>query len=163
MNPLDPEVLLAVKALANFLNERAPLSEEERRRLYRTHGRRAARVMLEDGVTYGRATGAPGTAIGTHNDEDEFRAHLRSIDNDLREQVRIVLEGAHHYFSNGVVPAPYYAWRIAVILRKAKEHLLEAEFAEAFTRHFGNGNGARYSRIAERAVKARGLASRRTG
>lgn len=66
-----------------------------------------------------------------------------------------------HYFENGEVPAPCYAWRIAVMLRQAKEHELESDFLEGFARHFGDCVGARYTAIAERAVKARQLSSHR--
>jgi len=155
---LEPQEISAVRSLATLLNEREPLSEDEKERLYKPYGQRAVRQMLKSGNTYGEVTGAPGTAINT-SDEGEFRDYLHSIDNDLLAQVKIVREGINHYFKNGEIPAPYYAWRISVIIRKANEYELEASFLEGFTKHFRNGVGARYAAIAERAVKARELAS----
>ena len=160
MTQIDQQAVSAVRALATVLRDRVPLTKRERQRLYEPHSRRALNTMLETGAAYGEATGAPGTAVETR-DEKEFKEHLRSIDNDLSEQVRIVREGVDHYFANGEVPAPYYAWRIAVILRKAKEYELEADFLEGFARHFGDCVGARYTAIVERACKARQRASSR--
>ncbi len=88
--------------------------------------------MTGSGVTYGQATESRGT-VDTTGSEEEFRERLRSVDNNLAEQTRIVREGVEDYFKTGMMPAPYYAWRIAVILRKAKELELEADFLEAFS------------------------------
>ena len=117
--------------------------------------------MMEQNITYGEVTGGPGTAMSKDiANEQEFKARLRLIDNDLAEQARIVLEGVENYFKCGEMPAPYYAWRIGVILRKAKAYSLEADFLEAFSSHFRHGNGSRYRQIAKRANKARALAEK---
>jgi hypothetical protein len=115
--------------------------------------------MTRTGETYGEATWARGV-VSAARSEEEFRAKLRSVDNNLREQIRIVREGVEDYFRTGMMPAPYYAWRVAVILRKAKEFELEADFLEAFSAHFRKGLGRRYQQIAERAPKAKELAAR---
>lgn len=53
----------------------------------------------------------------------------------------------------GEVPAPYYAWRIAIILSKEKQKDKEAEFLQAWCRHFKFCAGTRYQQITARAVK----------
>ena len=45
---------------------------------------------------------------------------MKVIDNNLGEQIAIVAEAFSTYLATGEVPAPYYPWRIAVILRRAK-------------------------------------------
>lgn len=116
--------------------------------------------MLENpGLAYGQVTGSPG-AVSSSPDLEEFRRALREVDGDLTAQIRIVSEGVQSYFETGEFPASYYAWRVGVLLRKVGRYDLEADFLEAFTVLFGDGNGARYDEIAERAAKARKLASR---
>lgn len=88
--------------------------------------------------------------------EADFRAHLRTIDNDLVEQVAIVDRGFTIYVQTGEIPAPYFPWRIAVILRKAKREDLEERFLAAWLKHFeGRGGGARYGQLAARFRKLR--------
>jgi hypothetical protein len=149
----------SVRELIAYLNSRPKLSPDEVKRKHEAYFERVFGQMPRTGATYGEATGSPGTAVTT-TDEAEFRKHLRAIDNDLLEQARIVTEGVHHYFENGEYPAPYYAWRIAVVLRKAKQYQLELEFLEAFSAKFSDGIGQRYRDIAERIVKTRVLAKR---
>lgn len=150
-------VLDQVREVTSLLRSRDPITKGERERLAEEHFRGQIARMTGTGETYGEATQSRGMA-GAARSEDEFREKLRSIDNDLGEQIRIVQEGVEDYFTTGMMPAPYYAWRVAVILRKAKEFELEAEFLEAFSTHFRAGLGRRYQRIAERAPKARKLA-----
>lgn len=157
MTQLDPNTVTALQGLIKFLDEQAPLSEAQRKELYEAYAKKIFQKMFDTGMTYGEVSGAPGTALSTRN-EAEFRNHLRSIDNNLEAQVKIVSEGVEHYFKHGEMPPPYYAWRIAVILRKHKQYGLEADFLECFTKHFYNGLGARYIAIADRAPKARRLA-----
>lgn len=148
----------AVRALIVSLNSRPALAPEEAERRYRAYFQTAFDSMLSTGKTYAQATGAPGTAIKTA-DEKEFRAHLARIDNDLSEQARIVAEGVEHYFQNGERPAPHYAWRIAVILRREKLYTLEAELLGAFSAKFPGDIGGRFKDIADRKAKAMELAS----
>lgn len=159
MTQLDPRAVTALQAVIKTLSERPPLSEARRKELYEPYAKKVFQGMFDTGMTYGEASGAPGVALATR-DEAEFRSHLRAIDNDLEAQVRIVSEGVEHHFKHGEVPPPYYAWRIAVILRKHNQYGLEADFLECFAKHFCNGLGARYIAIAERAPKARRLAEK---
>lgn len=148
----------AVRAIIEHLNSRPALSAGEAQRRHRAYFERHFDTMLAAGKTYGEVTGAPGTAVKT-TDEKEFRAHLARIDNDLSEQVRIVAEGVEHYFENGERPAPHYAWRIAIILRREKCFGLEAEFLEAYSAKFPGTIGGRFKDLADRASKARELAA----
>lgn len=148
----------AVRKIIGSLNSRPALSPDEAQRRHRAYFERHFDTMLATGKTYGQVTGAPGTAVNTA-DEKEFRAHLASIDNDLSEQVRIVAEGIEHYFKNGERPAPHYAWRIAIILRRERCFGLEADFLEAYSTKFPGAIGGRFKDIADRAPKARELAA----
>ena len=143
--------------LSESLRTRALFDESVRWELNHEYRRRAIEKMLATGATYGEANVAPGT-VSVTRDEGEFREKLRAIDNELADQVRVVAEGIEAFFSHGEWPAPYYAWRVGIILRKAKQVRLEADFLEAWALHFRGGPGARYQAIASRAVKARQLA-----
>ena len=112
--------------------------------------RAAIERMFDEGVSYGVATGTPAFL---NQPEDQFFAYLKKIDNELDEQVKIVGEAFTDYLKTGEHPAPYYAWRIAIILRKAKMKEKEKEFLTAWCRHFAKTKGNRYEAIAARAAK----------
>ncbi|MTE01996.1 hypothetical protein GIY56_17040 [Paracoccus sp. YIM 132242] len=134
--------LEGLTTLINYLSEARPLSRRE----------------LEEKWKAARAATGPFDAVVSGPSflslpEDEFRTHLRSIDNDLGAQVEIVNTACRVYFDTGDIPAPYYAWRIAIILSKAKEAEHERAFLAAWCRHFGSTSGRRYEDLAERARK----------
>ncbi|MDA8022640.1 MAG: hypothetical protein MPK05_06620, partial [Gammaproteobacteria bacterium] len=159
-NHLDIHAAGLMELMAELQRKKPSKSEANRR--FSAYHRKQFDEMLEKTMANEDPVGGlphPGTAINT-SDEEEFRAHLKRVDNDLEEMIRIVREGVAHYFENGEYPAPYYAWRIAIILRKHKMHQEEADFLEAFSRLFSDGNGARYQEIAKRAVRARQLAEK---
>lgn len=85
--------------------------------------------------------------------DGERAAFMKAADNDLGQQVSIVQKSFDYWLKTGEIPAPYYAFRIAVILRKAKRKDLEKQFLEAWVRHFPDGNGKRYADLVERARK----------
>ncbi|TMV02549.1 hypothetical protein FGK63_20170 [Ruegeria sediminis] len=85
--------------------------------------------------------------------DGECEDFMKKADNNLEQQVSIVQKSFDFWLKTGEVPAPYYAYRIAVILRKAGHKDLEKRFLEAWTRHFPSGNGKRYSDLVERARK----------
>lgn len=91
--------------------------------------------------------------------DKEREAFMRAADNDLSQQVTIVQKSFDYWLKTGEIPAPYYAFRIAVILRKAKHKDLEKQFLEAWVRHFPDGNGKRYADLVERARKMGGKVS----
>ena len=51
------------------------------------------------------------------------------------------------------MPAPYYPWRIAVILSKRKMKDRERDFLTGWCRHFALGIGRRYGALVKRAEK----------
>ena len=79
---------------------------------------------------------------------------IKQYDNDLAKQVEIVSEGLDGWKRSGMTPAPYYSYRIAVILSKQKEAEREKAFLAAWCRHFSEvGIGQRYADLVERARK----------
>jgi hypothetical protein len=125
------------------------LNQEEARAMNRRAFAKAFKTW-RPGQTYGEAMG--GLAI-LNQDEEAFISELKSIDNDLSRQISIVNETLHSWFGKGETPPPYYAWRIAVILGKAKRKSEEARFLNAWCRHFGDWKGNRYEALAKRARK----------
>ena|SRR5713226_4641347 len=156
METIDPNELESLKKLIGSLNSRPRLSVEEKDLKFKKYFKAVSSGMIEHSTTYGDESGGPGMAPYS-TDQKVFKAGVKSIDNNLREQIRIVAEGVEHYFQNGEYPPPYYAWRIAVILRKSKLLTLELEFLEAFNAKFCDGVGHRYGQIGERIAKLRNL------
>lgn len=155
INPADLlPALDRLTMLVTFLVEARPLSRAELESMWKASSGRTISRMLETGETYGQASEAP-TFLTLP--EDDFREHLRSIDNDLGAQVKIVETACRSYFVTGEIPAPHYPWRIAIILRKARQAEHETAFLAAWCRHFPEGNGVNYRKLIERARK-RGVA-----
>lgn len=124
--------LEAIMPLIAFLSETPPLSRQEIDRLRKSTSMRA--VAQTDRKVQG----------------------LRSIpdsDRNFAIQAAIVDTCCRAYFSTGDMPAPAYAWRIAVLLAKAKQVEIERQFLAAWCRHFSHGNGVRYGHLVERARK----------
>nr|WP_211391537.1 hypothetical protein [Bradyrhizobium diazoefficiens] len=103
--------------------------------------------MLATGEIWNKASSGSGFLS---LDEGDFRKHLKAIDNDLEEQTAIVAESFARCLKVGEVPAPYYPWRIAIILRREKKLGLEKRFLTAWCQHFCGGSGARYVQLADR-------------
>jgi hypothetical protein len=103
--------------------------------------------MFSDGLSFGEATNAPPIL---NQPEKEFRAALKAINNEIIEQIKIIEHCLPRWFSMGDFPPPYYAFRIAVILRKAKEHGRERKFLRAYLINFRSRFGAK-ERLTERA------------
>lgn len=144
MNP-DP----SLEEVIARLEETPPLSMEQARTLHKAAVAKAYPSMLE-GKTYGEAMGAPAIL---NQPEEAFRAELKAIDNDLPRQLAIVSHSLEQWFQDGELPAPYYPWRVAVILSKQGRKAEEAAFLQAWCKHFGNVKGARYEALAKRAGK----------
>lgn len=151
INAADVEPHLEqLAALISLLTDNPPLSRAELEKRWEASSSSTISRMLETGETYGQASGAPAFLSLP---EEDFREHLGSIDNDLGAQVQIVGTACRAYFDTGEIPAPYYAWRIAIILSKAKQPEHEKAFLAAWCRHFGATSGRRYEDLAERARK----------
>lgn len=144
------KALTRLGALTAFLMNAPRLSPAQIDELWKAHSLKIATPMLETGDTRGQASEGPAFLS---LQENAFRDHLRSIDNDLTAQVEIVDKACRAFFETGQLPAPYYAWRIAIILSKAKLKGREKEFLTAWCRHFAEGRGSRYGEIVERARK----------
>ncbi|THK37386.1 hypothetical protein EHS39_14265 [Ensifer sp. MPMI2T] len=142
--------LARLDTLTAFLKDEPKLTAKQLEKLRKAHSRETVSRMLETGETYGQASGAPAFLSMP---EADFRAHLRSIDNDLAVQLEIVDKACRSYFDTGEIPAPYYPWRIAVILSKLKMKEREREFLACWCRHFAHGIGARYGELVKRAER----------
>ena len=127
----------------------APEEAERRRRAFSSS---VSSRMLNEGVSSGIASGAPDHLT---QGEAHFRAEMARMDNLLGEQIRIFQHGLDQWFEHGEAFAPYYPFRIAVILRKAKRGDLERAFLAAYVEHFAElrTGGSRYAQILDRADK----------
>ena len=151
--PLEEEQRKKVEDVTSYIKSRGNLSDDEREERSKDFiGSRADELL--QGKTVGEIHNYRGVGFNTR-DQDKAKEQLREIDNDLDAQIRIVAEGVQHYYDAGVYPPPYYPWRIAVMLRKAKEYELEAQFLDAFNSRFSDGLGKRYRQLVDRATKAR--------
>lgn len=128
---LTQEDLEALDALISRLRAEPPLSDDEVGRKGKARqDARLARIL--DGQPI------EPTSDGLEHfslPEAEMRDYMRRADNDLTEQCKIIQRMLDVWFSEGMPPAPYYARRIAVILRKAKRKDLDAEFTAEWARH----------------------------
>lgn len=145
-----------LEELINLMMSAKPFTENQLRALWKKDKDRESKAiekMLSEGITYGEATGGHDFL---NQPEEDFRKYLKSIDNELGQQVEIVLRDFKLYLERGEAPAPYYPWRIAIILRKNKLLEKEKEFLTAWYRHFsrlGSSCGARYRDLNVRAEK----------
>jgi hypothetical protein len=144
--------LAALAGLVDRLRDTPLLPEGEAERRRRAFYAGVAHRMIGESVTSGVAVNAPDHLI---QGEEHFRDEMARMDNLLREQVRIFQQGLDQWFEHGDRFAPYYPFRIAVILRKAKRGGLEKEFLEAYVSHFATWRpgGSRYGQILDRAAK----------
>jgi hypothetical protein len=138
-----------LQALIDRLNASFRLSDARASKLHRANMAQAYDRMMA-GEDF---RGATGDLSILSQEEDAFRAELHSIDDDLPAQIAIVNEALDGWFGRGMLPAPYYAWRIAVILAKQKRLDEERDFLAAWCRHFGHRVGARFEALADRARK----------
>src|SRR5947208_2482814 len=97
METIDSNDVEALKKLIESLNGRPRLSVEERNLKHKQYFKAVFASMTDHAVTYGEASGAPGMAPYS-TDLKVFKAGVKLIDNNLREQLRIVAEGVAHYF-----------------------------------------------------------------
>jgi hypothetical protein len=146
----DEAALSRFDELTTFLRGSQRLTTKQIEKLRREESRKRRDRMLETSVPSGQASDAPSFL---NFPKADFRSHLQSIDNDLYAQVEIVDDSCRAFFRTGEVPAPYYPWRVAVILSKRKMKGRERDFLEGWCRHFSDGNGVRYEDLVKRAEK----------
>jgi hypothetical protein len=150
---LDQNDLDALAVLIDCMEITPLLSDRAIARLNRAHIRKAVPTMLGEGKTFGEASGGALSFLSRPDAQD----YVRSIDDDLGENVAIVSASFCEFLETGQVPAPFYAWRICVILRKAKALKIELRFLDAWARHFSSrGIGQRYEMLANRRAGLRG-------
>ena len=147
---LPPVLANKVDDLIRLFSEAPVMANNERRRLADKFRRAVIARVLDDGLTYGRASGAPEFL---NQDEESFRTFIKEVDQNLEWQCDTVAASFDRYQKTGEVPAPHYPMRIAVLLRKAKELDRERRFLAAWCRHFPSGNGATFGALLERAKK----------
>lgn len=89
------------------------------------------------------------------SDATSGRGVLQPYDNDLAYHCQLVRAAIEQYRDEAITPPPYYARRIAIILRKAKAYQLEASFLAQCVKFYGD------PAFAERRAKALALAAKR--
>lgn len=112
----------------------------------------AIEKMFEEGISWGEAMGFHRIL---NQSEDLFRAELKSIDNNIVAQVDIIEHYLPLWFSLGEFPPPYYALRIAIILRKANEIRRERDFLFSYLINFRSkyGSSRTDEKLIERTLK----------
>lgn len=136
-------------SLINKLKECQVLSKDEVSRLHTSASDNTFKTLISDGVSWGVAWGG---ADIYQKPEDEFFEGLRSINDNLLEQLKLFSFFVDDWFGKGSHPPPHYADRITVILRKAKRFDLEMDFLTAYFRHFWSLTGStKDQKLGERA------------
>ena len=137
-----------VDDLVATFNDAPVLTTKEVRRRRDEHRERVHRQFVDEGRS------AFGTPTMYMQDRESFDVLIKSTGNDLRWQCQTVAAAFIRYLEIGEIPAPYFPMRVAIILRKAKEHARERAFLAAWCRHFRQeGKGATYRKLDERAAK----------
>ena len=145
-----PELANKVDGVIQLFIETPVMDQKRRKRLADRFIRTAVTKMVDEGKTYGQASGAPDFF---NQDEKSFRAFIKQTDQDLDWQCDTVAAAFERFQETGEVPAPHYPMRIAVLLRKAKDLNRERQFLSAWCNHFPSGNGATYGKLLARAKK----------
>ena len=141
----------ALLDVINHLKHTTPLTADEKMKLHEVANTKTLYGVLNKGLSWGEASGD--TSI-YQKPQDEFFADLKSINDNLYEQVKFFSGFVEAWFTKGSRPPPYYTDRIAIILRKAKLFELEKEFLKAYFKHFWSERGsAKDRKLGERAVK----------
>lgn len=148
---LTPEIARIVDALIGLFEKASPLRPEEREAKFRRAINDADANMLDNGISFNRASGGPEFL---NQDESSFRAFIKEVDHDLGWQCRTVSDAFERYLKIGEMPAPHFPMRVAILLRKAKDFDREKRFLAGWCKHFPKGNGVKYGQLVERAKKA---------
>ncbi|MFA5593242.1 MAG: hypothetical protein WC989_08010 [Micavibrio sp.] len=140
----------SIDQLIKRLENTPLLSREEAGERHKRFVKKAIDRMLDEGVSRG-------VAADDHEmykqSEEEFKAHLKETDNDLKEQISIFNFGLNRWFEYGETHPPYFPLRIAIILSKRKELEKEKHFLAAYCRHFKFRVGTTDQKITNRAIK----------
>lgn len=146
--PLYGEVALVENLIERMKTAMVPSASELKSRA-RRHREVVAKRMIDTGESYGQASGGALAFLNADNAIEQ----IKSIDNDLQSQVRIVVDSFEEYLERDEIPAPYYPWRVCIILRKMRQHEIERAFLSAWCIHFAKyRGGARYQKLVDRAL-----------
>jgi hypothetical protein len=129
---LDPSALDALKILTARLERTPELEPEAAQALSKASSGQIFQKMIDEGLSYGQAFGG---TLSFLSDPDGLE-HLKTIKDDLGEQVRLTSGVINEWFSFGEHPPPHYPWRVTVILRKARLFDEERAFLAAYSKHF---------------------------
>ncbi len=90
-----------------------------------------------------------------NQDYDSFKTRLKNNKQDLVWQCELVMAYWKLHLIAGEPVPPYYAERVAILLRKAKEHEKEKQWLAAWCKHFGTSNRdhGKYYKLTKRAEK----------
>jgi len=157
---LIPEPHLeALRHLIERLEKSDRISQARADTMISAHCRQIFANAFGRALDAGKLSVSSGEATDTlpHLQRADAQEFLKSIQDDLREQVKIVDRCVTDWFRVGEYPAPAYPWRITVILRKAKLLDVEREFLTAYCKHFTHTVGASNEKIANRAMKVGAL------
>jgi hypothetical protein len=131
--------------------ENTPPLTRQRMDEFREKRRKVVARVLETGETWNQASGGPSFLS---LDEQSFRSYLNDRADDLGQHVAILSDAFVRHLDIGEPIPPYYAWRVAVILRRAKFRKEESRFLSAWCLHYPNGDGGRrYADLVERHRK----------
>jgi hypothetical protein len=117
--------------LIDRLNSTGVQTMDEARNKQQSYNPSILDRMLNEGVTYGEASGWLPWFQG-----DNPVANLHAVNNDLSAQISMVNHILDFWFERGEPVPSHYPERIAIILRKAKRGDLEVDFLRSFARHF---------------------------
>lgn len=147
---LSSELAKKVEDLILLLMNTPAIDPSEIDKRYRQAMREASLRMLNGGMTFGQASGAPDFL---NQDEESFRVFVKEADQNLFWQCDTVAEAFKRYLEIGETPAPHYPIRITVLLRKEKDFDREKQFLAAWCKHFSSDKGTGYAALVERAKK----------
>jgi hypothetical protein len=133
---------------------KSPLNEDERQKIVNLINRLQLTPLLEFNVIRekqeqfvearkthvfidGKSWGEASDALEIYSmDQNEFFAHLTNVQDNLKLQISRFESQLHQWFEAGESHAPYFPWRIIIILSKRGERDLEIGFLGAYCRHF---------------------------
>jgi len=149
--PIQMNSASSIQSLITRLNETPILEKEEAIHKRENFQNQIFGEVVTKGVSYGIASNG---LKHLNQSEAQFRQTIKDTNNNLEWQISVFEESLDKWFAQGEHHAPYYTWRIAVILSKQKMKTEEKAFLEAYMRHFkGRRGGATDEKIEARASK----------
>ena len=141
----------SIDALIRRMNDSPVLTRSQRRKLFRQLVDRNTESYIDGKISL-RDVFEPVPMYD--QDRASFDRMIREMDNDLDWQCQTVSDAFSQFQRNGQPPAPYFAMRIAILLRKQGDTAKEKEFLAAWCRHFRHEkHGVKYLKLVSRAKK----------